>query len=122
LGEDTVSLALLFGILTTFTSFIALGLTLKNVLNYDLKINKNLAWLITCFVPLALFLAGIKSFIPVISFVGAVMLGIDGILILLMYRRANLKSQISNLKSFLAYPLILILLGGIIYEIVYFIK
>jgi len=115
LGNDVVSVALFFGILTTFTSFIALGLTLKNVFHYDLKMKKTLSWLITCFPPLILFLIGIKNFIPIISFVGAVMLGFDGILILLMYRKIKP-------KNLLVYPLILILLGGIIYEMIYFIK
>jgi len=115
LGNGIVSLALLFGLLTTFTSFIALGLTLKKVFWYDLKINKNVAWFITCFLPLILFLIGLNRFIPVISFIGAVMLGIDGILILLMYRKLKV-------KSLLIYPLFLILLGGIIYQIIYFLK
>ena len=87
----------------------------NSVFHYDLKVGKNLAWLITCFVPLILFLAGIKNFISVISFVGGVMLGIDGILILLMY------GKISK-KKFLIYPLSLVLLGGIIYEIIYFLR
>ena len=115
LGDGIVSLALFFGVLTTFTSFIALGLTLRKVFWYDLKIEKNFAWLITCFFPLILFLIGVKQFIPVISFVGGVMLGIDGILILLMYRKIKP-------KQILVYPLFLILFGGIIYEIIYFLK
>jgi len=116
LGNKIFFLGLFFGVLTTFTSFVALGLTLKKVFWYDLKIEKTFAWLITCFVPLILFLAGIKSFISVISFVGGVMLGIDGILILLMFLK------IKPEKKFLIYPLVLIFLGGIIYEIIYFIK
>ncbi len=115
LSPTLVSLTLLFGILTTFTSFIALGLTLRNVFNYDLKMSKGTSWLITCFVPLILFLAGIKSFIPIISFVGACLLGIDGILILLMYQKIK-----TGMRRILTYPLILALLGGIIYEIAYF--
>lgn len=122
LGNGIVSLGLFFGTLTTFTSFITLGLTLKKVFWYDLKIKKNLAWLITCFPPLILFFIGIKSFIPVICFVGGVMLGIEGILILLMYRKLQLKTQISKTKAFLITFLILILLTGVIYEIIYFIK
>jgi len=115
LGDKIVSLALFFGVLTTFTSFIALGLTLKKVFWYDLKMDKNLSFVIACFLPLILFCIGMNRFIPVISFVGGTMLGIDGILILLMYRKSNVKSK-------LVYPLFLILLGGIIYEIIYFIK
>jgi len=118
LDNRVVSLGFFFGVLTTFTSFITLGLTLKKVFWYDLKLDKNLSWLITCFLPFILFLIGIRQFIPLISFIGGVMLGIDGILILLMY-----KKQVKSLLLYLLiYPLILILLGGIFYEIFYFIK
>ncbi len=115
LGDGIVSLLIFFGLLTTFTSFIAIGLTLKKVFWYDLKFKRNLAWIITCFVPLFLFLIGIKQFIPVISFVGAITIGIEGILILLMYQKIKP-------KTILAYPLILIFLAGIIYEIIYGMK
>ena len=114
LGNGIVSLALFFGVLTTFTSFIALGLTLKKVFWYDLKIEKNIAFVITCFIPLTLFLIGVKQFIPVISFAGATMLGIDGILILLMYQKVTKKKFV--------YPMALIFLAGILYEIIYFVK
>ena len=116
LGDGIVSLGLCFGVMATFTSFIALGLTLRKVFWYDLKIEKNWAWGITCFLPLILFLIGVKNFIPVISFSGGIMLGIDGILILLMYQKIKPK------KKFLIFPLILVFLGGIIYEIIYFMK
>ena len=116
LGSGIVSLGFLFGLLTTFTSFIALGLTLKKVFWYDLKIGKNIAGAITCFIPLVLFLIGVKQFIPVISFVGATMLGIDGILILLMYQKIRPE------RKFLTEPLIFVFLGGIIYELIYFLK
>lgn len=123
--SEIIYLALFFGILTTFTSFIALGLTLKKILWYDLKINKNLAWLITCFLPLLFFLIGFKKFIPLISFIGGVMLGIEGILILLMYRKYILSQKFTSknlkIKKLAISGLILLLLIGIFYEI-YFLK
>jgi len=114
LNNGAVCLALIFGILTTFTSFISLGLTLKKVFWYDLKFKKIVAWGLTCFVPLFLYLAGIKSFIDVIGVVGGMMLALDGILILLMYRKIRPE------RWWLICPLILLLLGGIIYSIIYF--
>ncbi|MCM8763518.1 MAG: hypothetical protein NC927_00285, partial [Candidatus Omnitrophica bacterium] len=102
LNINYFSLLLFFGILTTFTSFITIGLTLKNIFWYDFKINKNFSWLITCFPPLILFLAGIKNFISIISIVGGIGLAIDGILILLMYKKIRP-------KNLLIYPLFLIL-------------
>jgi amino acid permease len=107
LGDNIASLALLFGLLTTFTSFIALGLTLKKVFWYDLKLSKKTAWAITCFIPLFLYLIGIQDFIAVIFFVGAVMLAIDGVLILLMYRKAEIGGRASKIKRLAVYPLLL---------------
>lgn len=114
LGDGVVALTLLFGLLTTFTSFIALGLTLKKVFWYDLGLGKNLAWAITCFAPFLLFLAGLKDFIAVIGVVGGVMLAVDGILILLMY------NKIRPERRFITYPLMLVFLAGIVYSIAYF--
>lgn len=111
LGNGVVSLALVFGLITTFTSFITLGLTLKKVFWYDLKINEKTAWLITCVPPIIVFLLGFNNFISVISFAGGIMLGINGILILWMYSLAT--------KKKFAYALIPVLLAGIIYQIVY---
>jgi tyrosine-specific transport protein len=113
-GNGIVVLALFFGLLTTFTSFITLGLTLKKIFWYDLKITKNLSWAITCFFPLILFLIGLKSFITVIGFVGGVMLAVDGILILLMY------NKIRPERKFITYSLISLFLAGIVYSLLYF--
>jgi amino acid permease len=112
LDEKTISLLLFFGILTTFTSFITLALTLKKIFWYDLKIEKNLSFFLASFIPLFLFLFGFNRFISIISFVGGIALGTDGILILLMYKKRKPKAKI-------IYPLILIFLFGIFYEIIY---
>jgi len=113
LGDGVVTLTLFFGLLTTFTSFISLGLTLKRVLSFDLGISEFKAWLTTCFVPFFLYFLGMKNFISLISFLGGVFLGVDGILMLLMYKK--IKPERRNL----AWLLSLIFIGGIIYEIIY---
>jgi len=112
LGSGLASLGVLIGVATTFVGFITLGLTLKKMLIYDLKIKSFHSWAIVCFVPLILFLIGLNSFIGLISFIGGVLLGIDGILILLMYKKIGG-------KNLLIYPLSLIFIFGIIYELVF---
>ncbi len=119
LDNWVIGLALLFGILATFTSFITIGLTLKKVFWYDFNLPKNLAWLIACFGPFILFLLGMRDFIMVIGLVGGVMLGIDGIIIILMHFKAKTKGEKLpawklSLSRPLAYFLILILILGII--------
>jgi tyrosine-specific transport protein len=113
LGDGVVTLTLFFGLLTTFTSFISLGLTLKRVLSFDLGFSEFKAWLITCFVPFFFYFLGMKNFISLISFLGGVFLGMDGILMLLMYRKIKPK------KEKLIWLLSLVFVGGIVYEIIY---
>jgi amino acid permease len=115
LGPNIVSLSLLIGVFATFTAFISQGIVLKKVFEYDLNIKHWHAFVFTCFVPIILFLLGFKSFIPLLAFVGGVLLGIDGVLILLMYKKTGGKNVV-------IYPLSLVFLFGVIYEIIYFIK
>jgi amino acid permease len=124
LGNGVVSLLLFFGVLTTFTSFVALGLTLKNVLMFDLRIKKINAFIIAGLSPMILFLLGLKSFISVISFIGGVFLGIDGILILLMYRKSilNRLGFLQTKTKILIYSLAVFLVLGIAYQIIYFLE
>lgn len=110
-----ISVALLMGALATFTAFITQGIIFKKTLMFDLKIKHWQAFVMTCCPPLVLFLIGIKSFIPLLSFVGGVLLGINGILILLMYKKIGG-------KNIIIYPLSIVFLLGVIYEIIYFIK
>ncbi len=115
LGDGVTSLMLVFGVLVIFTSLIAIGLTVKKILWYDLKIDKNLACFITCLVPFLFFLAGVKDFIVVIGVVGATMIAIDAILVLLMYGKIK-----PGKMRFLTYPLIFLFILGILYEVIYF--
>ncbi len=114
LGDGVTLLAIMFGLLTTFTSFVALGLTLKKIFWYDLEIKENISWLITCFIPLSLFLIGLDDFIKILALVGGIMLAIDGILVSLMYQKIK-----SFRYRFLTYPVILALFIGLIYELIY---
>jgi len=110
-----VSISLLMGALATFTAFITQGIIFKKTLMFDLKIKHWQAFVMTCFPPLILFLLGLKSFIPLLSFIGGILLGINGILILMMYKKIGG-------KNIIIYPLSLVFLLGVIYEIIYFIK
>lgn len=114
-GGWILSAGFFVGAVVIFNAFISLGLILKKVFIYDLGIKKIYTVIIVCLLPLILFLLGVRSFIPIISFIGGIFLGIDGILILLMYRKIGG-------KRFIIYPLALVFLTGIIYELVYFIK
>lgn len=117
IGPGSAGILFFAGFLATFSGFAALGLTLKKVFWYDLKIPKNLSWLLAIFFPFFFYYLGFNNFIGIIGFVGGILLAIDGILILLMYRKV--KGRKSNI---LVYPLVLVFLAGIIYQIIYYLK
>ncbi len=121
LGDNVIKLGFIFGIITCFTSFLTLALTLKKVFWYDLGLSKNFSWFLTCFLPLFLFFAGLREFIGIISFTGAITLGIGGMLIIFSYR-SFLKKKFSRKMNPTLYLLVGVFILGIIFEIIYFLS
>jgi len=80
-----VGLAALFGVLTTFSSFLAIGHTLKRTFVFDFGIPNIFAWLMAMGLPFLLFIFGVNQFVKVLGVTGAVFLGIDGILVIIAY-------------------------------------
>ena len=68
-GQKMVVFANLFAVFAMTTAFLALGLALKEMYNYDYKLNKNLAWFLTAIFPITAFLMGVTEFIPLIGLV-----------------------------------------------------
>ena len=102
------------------TSFLALGLAFKWILHYDYKMNKTISWLITCALPLFLFIAGASSFVKAMGISGGIAGGLEGILIVLMFRAAKSKGERKpeyqiKYRPYLAIFLILVYTLGIIY-------
>jgi tyrosine-specific transport protein len=120
LGNGTVALGFIFGLIACFTSYIALGLVFKKTLWYDFGLPKNLSWFIVCFVPLTLYFLGFKEFINVIGFTGALAMGIEGIIIVLLYK-AFLKKKFSRKMNPLLYILPAFFVLGIAFEIFHFV-
>lgn len=117
----------IFGFLTSATSFLTLGLTLKKVFWYDFKIKKNLSFVLASFIPLLIFLLGARNFINIIGLVGGIACGIEGILIILIYRKfkennSEKSKYFFSFSRLISYFLILLFTLGIVYEIFYFLK
>ena len=120
LDSNIVKLGFIFGVITCFTSFITLALTLKKVLWYDFGLSKNLSWGLTCFLPLVLFLFGVRRFIDVIGLTGALAIGGEAIIIVFLYR-GFLKKKFSRRMNPAFYLLVGVFALGIIFEISHFI-
>lgn len=122
LGNKILILGAILGVLTMTTSFFNLGLVLKEIFIFDYKFSKNLSWFIVAFVPFVIFLLGLTNFIKVIGLVGSIVGGVDGIMILLMHKKAkklgDRKPEFSiNIPHFVYYLLFLVFGLGISYEI-----
>lgn len=112
----------IFAAFAMFTSFIGLGLALKEMYEYDLHIKKILALFLTIIPPLIIALSGLTSFIAVIGFTGAIAGGIDGILIMLAYWKAKKKGDRKpeyslSISKTLTAMLIIMFALGIIYQL-----
>ncbi|MAF14355.1 MAG: hypothetical protein CMI53_05740 [Parcubacteria group bacterium] len=123
LGNGIVHLGFMFGILTTFTSFITLGVSLKKEFRYDLGLPAWLAWILACFPAIILFMLGFRQFINIIGFIGAVTMGIDITIISLIYLKARKKSQRIpsyqiKIPDFAVYILIVLFLVGVALQLV----
>ncbi|MDO8264832.1 MAG: aromatic amino acid transport family protein [Candidatus Parcubacteria bacterium] len=118
LGPSVIVLGLIFGIINCFDSFVGLGLSLKNIFMHDLGFSKNFSWLIACFFPFLLYLAGVKEFIKIISLTGVFAIGTTGIITVFLYKKF-LENKGTRMNPVL-YGLSLFLIIGIVIEIIYF--
>jgi len=113
LGGKIIFFGALAGLVTLADSFLILGLYLRNTFIYDFKISKNLAFLIVCGMPLILFLIGFRSFIGTIGFVGTVLGVIEGIIIILIFKKAKTMSNRQPEYSLKVPPVLLYFLMAI---------
>jgi len=118
LGLGVANLGFIFGLITCFSSFIALGLTLKKIFIYDMHWSKNISFLVSAFVPLFLFLVGFRQFIDIINLTGALAVGLEGIIVVLLYR-AYLKKKLNIRMNPLYFLISVFFFLGVIAEIYY---
>ena len=78
-----------------------------------MKLSKGLSWVLSSFLPLGLYLSGFQNFLGVISFIGGVFMGAEGVLVMLMHKK--IKPRDNSVYFFM-----MIFAIGVIYEIVNF--
>ena len=122
LGTTAIILGNLFAVFAMATSFLVLGLALKDTYILDYKLNKNLAFILTVSLPLILFSMGINSFVKVINITGIIAGGLTFILIILIAHVAKKKSELKPeysipINYITSFILIVLFLIAIIYQI-----
>ncbi|OGK29538.1 hypothetical protein A3D08_01250 [Candidatus Roizmanbacteria bacterium RIFCSPHIGHO2_02_FULL_43_11] len=74
---------------TISTSFITIGLSMRRVFQYDYQFPRFKAWLTAMAIPLTLFVLGARNFIGILGIVGGVILGIQNIIVITSYWKAQ---------------------------------
>lgn len=80
-------IGLSLAVISILSIFLIGSVELQNTIRYDSRIGKRLAWALTLGVPVVLYLAGVRSFIGILGFIGAVFGGVNGILVVLTYEK-----------------------------------
>ncbi|MCK5085444.1 amino acid permease [Candidatus Parcubacteria bacterium] len=119
-----VQIGLIFGVFAIATSFLIIGINLKEVFWYDYHLSEKKSWALACFVPLIVFLLGFRDFITVISIAGSVTGCFAGILIMASFYKAKKTGDLKpafeiKIPMMLSVFMVIILLFGILSQFVY---
>jgi amino acid permease len=113
----------ILGFISLWSSYIVIGLDIKNALKFDLKFPKILAGLTVIVLPPLFYFWGFQSFLALVSMVGGIFIALEGIFVALMWLRASKlrpeKIIFKKLNPLIVYILMLIFIGGMIYEIIH---
>ncbi len=121
-GPGIVAAAALLGFIATFTSYISLGLALRETLQLDFRLPAPASVGITIVVPFGLYLLGIQNFLEIVSVTGAVLLASEGILTLMVSEAFHRKRLSTHRLSFGTMVLLAILGIGIAVEVLLFLR
>jgi tyrosine-specific transport protein len=124
LGKEVLLIGNIFAFLAMSTSFLTLGLALKEVYNYDFKISHLWSWALTIALPLIIYMMGINDFIEILGLVGAIGFGVNGVMYIFTYWGARKKGKRQpeyTLKRWITLPasilLVVVFVGGLLYTI-----
>lgn len=122
LDSRVIVMALLFGVVCMMTSVFGVAEAVKETLNWDFKINKNLAYILAVGVPYLLYVLGFDNLINVINFAGAIAGGSAATILMLIFLKVKKKyGKIKIMErqpgNYFAYILITMFFIGMMIEI-----
>lgn len=125
-GRPVAILANIFAVMAMATCFMGMGVALKQLFVWDLKVGRHTAEFSVVVVPILLFLFGFRSFVEVLDLVGGLFIGLESLLIVLICYMARKKGDLDasryGLKNFwlIAIPVILFFLAATVYSVLRF--
>jgi len=110
------------GIISLWSTYIIIGRDIKKSLEHDFNIPLVFSGLVVVVAPILFYMAGFQNFLQLVEFIGAVIIGLEGIFIVLMWLRASkIASEhkfINKLNPLLVGLLLLVFIGGILYKVI----
>jgi len=111
-GGPIIALGALAGILIVWTSYISFSQYLKTLLHNDFKWSHFWSTMTVVFLPLAFFFIGIDNIGDLISLMGGVLGGLDGLIIFFVYFASQKKSEIEPEYKLNLKPIVAWVIGG----------
>lgn len=113
----------IFGVLNFITSFLAIGVNLKNTFVYDLSLKDKAAFFVVMLLPFILYIFGLRNLIEIISLTGALMSGVNCFLIVWMHKNLKKKRDRApefklNMPEFMHAFLMIVFILGIAYTLI----
>ncbi|MBS1267106.1 MAG: hypothetical protein MAG795_01077 [Candidatus Woesearchaeota archaeon] len=121
-GQHMFIFGNVFAIFAMAASFIVIAVALMEMFMFDLDMSKSKSFILTLSIPFIVSVTSLTNFIQIIGISGVIVGGINGILIVLMHKRAQLISKIKpeySIKPLLVVRTIIIILltMGIIHRL-----
>jgi amino acid permease len=119
LGYKIVFLGSCIGLLAVITSYIVFSLYLKNTFLKDFNFPKSLAQALIIFGPLIFYLLNLKNIISLVSFLGGLVGGMEGLMILFIFKKLKEKIKEERFYSLnfnqliFLFLLIILILGAL---------
>ena len=116
----------ILGTISLWSTYIVIGRDIKKSLEHDFNFPLVLSGAVVLFIPILLYIVGFQSFLKLVEFSGAIIIGLEGIYIILMWLRASrgadLRGQekiINRIHPIIIVSLLLVFIVGIVYKVIY---
>ena len=111
-----------FGAYCHLSTYIVIGRDVRKILETDLKLPDLTSRVLVFLAPLGLYLAGFTNFLSLIKLIGGVFIGLESILVILIWQKLQKQNSESvvfkKLNPLIPYLLLLIFAFGIIVEVI----
>jgi len=110
IGKNMLIFGNIFAVLAMGTTFLIIGMSLKDSLIWDYKLPKYITLPVVVFVPFLIFLLGVRQFIAAIDVVGGVFISVEMVMIVLIYWRAKHTGRLKRSKYNMHHTLLFVVL------------